>query len=313
MKSKLMLISIGLLLLVSKDFSAATVYASNGTIVENDANICANDSYYYETDSNGMYEADIVSTESRQLLSTSNSLNGEIEFSFPANAGNLTVYVYQYEGNVRTLVDTFKFKISDCGYEVVVDDYKPLSIQTTITKSDIGYQFTKPDLEDYNLYINELEPDDNGTSKKVKFKDGIADLPISTDIIQLTESYINADGKEIEQYFEADLSSDPVIRKISSIQLTVIEPMQYLDRHVLIRIFLGLILLVILYLTNIMLVKQYRAKKEYKRKYALYQQKRREQAREKQQEEQLRKQRKQQIIKQKKLESERRANLEIRK
>lgn len=313
MKSKLMLMSIGVLLLVTQDFSASTVYASDGTTVENDSNICANDSYYYQTDTNGMYEADIVSTDTRQLLATSNSSNGEIEFMFPANAGALNVYVYQYTDSQRSLVDTSQFTISDCGYEVVVDDYETLKMQTTITKTEDGYQFTKPDLDDYNLYINELEPNDDGISKKVKFKNDVADIQVATDVIQLSETFISSKGKQKVQYFEIDLSDQMVIREISNIHLNVIAPMEYLDRKILIRIVLGLIVLVILYLMNTMLVKQYRARKEYKRKYELYQKKQREQRRKEQQEELLRKQRKQQMIKQKKLESERRANLEIRK
>lgn len=308
-----MLLSIGLLLIVSKDLNAATVYASNGTPVESDSNICANDIYYYQTDSNGMYEADIVSTDSRLLVGTSNSTNGEIEFSFPIDAGDLTVYVYDYNGSDRKLVDTIKFTISDCGYEVINDEYKKLTLKTTISKTDLGYQFTQPDLEDYNLYLNQLELDDDGVSKKVKFKDGIANAAITEDKIQLTESYINDKGNEVDQYFEIDLTNDIIIRKISSLDLTVIEPMQYIDRHLLVRMLIGMIVLIILYLINIVLVKQYKAKKAYKRKYKLYQQKRREAALKKRQEEELRKKRKQQMIKQKKLESERRANLEIRK
>lgn len=313
MNRKLILIGVLLLVVGSNDFNAATILASNGEEVTKGASICANDSYFYETDGNGMYEADIVDSNSRQLMATSNSANGEIELSFPANAGDLGVYIYEYDGAEKTLADSFEFSVSDCGYEVVTEDYKAIVPQTTMKKTETGYQFTQPELEDYSLYINELEANDDGVSKKVRFKDGIGEVAITTDLIQLTESYINDEGSVTEHYFEIDLRNDGMVRQISNVKLTVIEPLEYIDIDILIRIVVGFIVLIVLYIVNLTYVKKYRAKKNYKKKYKLYQMKKKEEAKQKREEERLEKERKAKELEQQKLESERRANLGIRK
>lgn len=313
MRSKLMLSTIGLLLCSGINLSAATIFASDGSTVESDANICANDSYYYQTDNKNMYEADVISANSKVLLSTVNASNGEIEMSFPTNVENLSVYVFEYTDTGKELSDQFDFSISDCGYESIVEDYKTTAPKVGIEKRDSGLGLTAPDLENYKLYINQVEANDDGNSKQVKFKDGKADLTLESDIIQITEEYTNDEGKDKELFFELDLSNDIIIRRLSNLDLSVIAPMDYIDKKILIRIIGGLIALVILYLINIMFVKKYRAKKEYKRKYKELKAKHREQVKQKKLAEDNAKKEKYKQLKQKKLDKEHRANLEIRK
>lgn len=313
MKHKFMATFIALVAFLGIDFNAATIYASNGVEVTNTNNICANDIYTYQTDSDGMYEADIVDTDNRQLLTTVNSQNGEIDLTLPANAGDLTVYIYGYEKQARKLVDTYKFSVSDCGYDEVTKNYKALPIQTKIKKTDTGYQFTEPKAEGYKLYINQIEDNDDGTSKRVKFKKGVADIESTSNVVQLTENYFNVKGKPVENFYEVDFSNGMVIREITDVQLKVIKPMQYIDREVLIRVVIGFIVLVVLYLLKTIFVKRYRARKQYLKKYKKYQEKRIAEEKKKKMRELELKKRKQEALKQKRLESERRANLSIRK
>lgn len=313
MKRKFILTFVVLVGLVSFDFNAATIYSSDGTEVTDTKDICANNTYSYKTATNGMYEADIVDADNYQLVATSNSQNGEIELTFPSKAGSLVAYIYEYKDQTKTLIDTYKFTVSDCGYDEVVYNYKPFQLQTTIKKTDTGYQFSEPKIEEYNLYINQIEANDDGTSKRVKFKQGVGEVEKASDVIQLTEDYVNKEGKKIENFYEVDFSNAEVIREISDVQLKVIKPMQYIDRKILIRVVSGFIVLVVLYLLNRIFIKQYRARKQYLKKYKKYQEKRIAAEKKKKMRELELKKRKQEAIKKKRLESERRANLAIRK
>lgn len=315
MKRKLILICVAFTMFASLDFKAATIYATNGSEVTDYGNLCANDSYFYKTENNGMYQAEIINSKNHVLQATSNSNNGEIELVFPANAGELAIKVYEYVNKERTFVETVKVGVSDCGYDSVVDDYNATAPLTTITKTDLGYQFTEPDMENYTLYVNQLETkDDTGTSQSVKFADGVATEEVTADVLQITETYPNKEGKEVNVYYEVDFSNDELeIRKLSSVDLKVIEPMEYIDKKILIRTFIGLIILVILYLLNISFSKRYRARKAYLKKYKLYQEKQKEAQRAQKLRNQELKKKKELAIQQQKLESERRANLGIRK
>lgn len=313
MKSKLMLSNIALLLATTVSVNAATIYANDGSEVKTNANICANDSYWYQTDSTNMVEADIVDTSSRMLLSTATAENGEIELSFPSNAEELSVYIYDYTDKGRELTDQFEFKVSDCGYETIVEDYKSIVPKVTVEKNDTAVTLIAPDLQDYQLYVNQIEVNDDGKSKKVKFKNGQADLALESDVIQITEEYTNDKGEVKEQFYEIDLSNDIIVRKLSNLELSIIKPMDYIDRSLLIRVIAGLIALVILCLIKISLTKTYRSKKEYKRQYKENQVKKRQQAKQKHLAKQEAKRARQEQLKQRKIDSEHRANLEIRK
>lgn len=313
MRSKLMLITTAFILMLQLDVQAATIYASDGSQIADNSNICAYDSYYYEADSSEMLEASIVSTDTRMLLQTVHANDGEIEFVFPSNVSDLSIYVYSFEDNGKQLVDEYELKVSDCGYEETVDKYSTTNPQTKISVDGTTISFTKPELDDYHLYYNQVEENDDGKARELKFKDSVGSVELVSDYFQITEEYTNKDGKEVARYYEINLTDDPIIRKMKKLDLSIIEPMQYIDRVVLIRLFFGLIVLVILYLININLMKTYKAKKEYRRKLKVLKQKRREQIYRQRQEQELEKKKKYAQQKRKQAEQKQRANLEIRK
>ncbi len=313
MRSKILLITTVFLFMLQLDIKAATIYASDGSEITNNSSICANDSYYYQVDNNSMYEGEVVSTSNKMLLDTFYASNGEIEFIFPANVENLSVYIYEYSNSERQLIDKVEFSISDCGYEVVKDDYKFSAPQTKITLGNDSVIFSEPDVEDYKLYINQLEVDDDGKSNHVKFKEGVATIALDSDVVQLTEEFKNDKNENVTKYYEVDLSDEIIIRRLSELELTVIEPLEYIDVPLLIRTLLGLIVLVVLYLVNILLVKELRAKKEYKRKLKKLKERRRRKIQEAKRQELELKRRQQAARNKEKQERERRANLEIRK
>ncbi|WOO87238.1 hypothetical protein RZE82_08980 [Mollicutes bacterium LVI A0039] len=313
MKSKLILVTTMLVLFVQLDFEAATVYTSDGTELDSNSTVCAYDDYYYNTQSSEMFEAEIVDSNSKVLLSTVNAKNGEIKFTFPTNFENLIAYVYTYADGNPQLVEKFEFVVTDCGYEPTVDDYEIIAPQTTFSKSDLGVAFTEPVAKNYKLYINQVEENDDGKSMPVRFDNGVADIELTTDIIQIIEEYTNDSGKKVTKYFEINKEPDIVIRNLSDLDLQVIAPMDYIDKKVLIRILVGLITIIILYLVNMITVKKYRAKREYNRKLKAYKDKRRAQLVKERQIEEF--QRKQNIDKIRMVEQDRarRTNLEIRK
>lgn len=313
MKSKLMLIAAFVMLVGQVDYSAATIFASDGSPIDNSANICANDSYFYQTDSSDMYEAKVVGTDTDMLLTTTHAKNGEIEFLFPANVPNLSVYIYDYKQSDATLVDQFEFKVSDCGYESVTEDYKVTTPKTTISLTDQTLTFTEPDNPNYNLYVNPIEENDNGQSTRLKFHDGIATLEMTTNTVQITEDYTSDSGKEVTRYFELDLGEEPIIRKMDNLKLSVIEPMDYISRPHLIRIIAGFIALVILYIAYIRLRKQYKARKQYIRKAKEIKARQKQKLYEKKQAQDLAQKQKLREQKNAQAERERRQNLEIRK
>ncbi len=313
MRSKLMLMTTVFLLMLQLDFQAATIYASDGTVIDSNTSICANDIYTYETESSDMFEAEVVSTADNMLQTTFNASNGAFEFVFPANVEKLSVYIYDYSEEGRNLVDRYDFTVNDCGYESLVEDYKVSAPQVKLSKSELGIEFTEPTVDNYKLYINQVEEDDDQKSKQVKFKDGVADVEVTTDMIQLTETYTNSEGKDIEKFYEVDFTDDVIIRSVKDLELSVIEPMQYIDKNLLVRVLGGFIVLIILYLINLSLTKKYRSKKRYKKRMNEIKEKQRQQAIEKKQEQELEKKRKLAEKKRIKQERERRAKLEIRK
>lgn len=313
MKRKLILISVVFSIFASFEFKAASLYANNGTEVASGSSICANDSYFYKTKSNGMYEAEIIDGKNSTLLATSNSKNGEIELVFPLNASSLTIRIFEYKDQQRSLVDTMEFTVSDCGYEVVKEDYTGSSPLTKITKTDEGYQFTEPEQKNYKLYVNQLEEDDDGTSQKIRFKDGVGKKTITADILQITETYTNDKGKSVKKFYEIDFTDGMVIRELSNIDLNIIEPMDYIDKNILVRIMISMMIIVVLFLMKVVLAKRYNARREYLLKVKRYHERQRELERQQKLKQQQLKKRKEQALRQKQLESERRANLGIRK
>ncbi len=310
MRSKLMLMTTVFLLTLQLDFQAATIYASDGTVIDSNTSICANDTYTYETDSNDMFEAEIVSTANNMLQTTLNASNGVIEFEFPANVDKLTAYIYDYTDEGRNLADSYDFTVTDCGYESVVEDYNVAAPLVTFKKSEQTVTFTAPEADNYKLYINQIEENDDQQSKQVKFKDGVADVEVTTDMIQLTETYTDKEGSEIEKFYEVDFTDKQIIRNVKDLQLSVIEPLNYIDVHILLRVLGGLIVLIILYLINLKLLKQYRSKKRYKQRMNEMKAKRREQLVQAKKEQELEKKSKIDEKKSKQKESERLANLE---
>lgn len=313
MRSKILLITTVFLFMLQLNIKAATIYASDGSEISNNSNICANDTYYYQVDSASMYEAEVIATSNNMLLDTFYSSNSVLEFVFPANVEDLSVYIFEYTNSDRKLVDKVEFSISDCGYEVITEDYKFNVPQTDITVDNNSIIFSEPTAEDYKLYINQLEVDDDGKSSHVKFKDGVSSIPLDSDVVQLTEEFKNNDGDDVTKYYEVDLSDGIIIRRLSNLELTIIEPLEYIDVPLLIRTLLGLIILVVLYLVNILLVKQLRAKKEYKLKLKKIKERRRQKVKEAKKAELELKRQKQIARNKERQESERRANLEIRK
>ncbi len=312
MKSKFMLISVMLISMLQHSFYAATIYANDGTEIKTNSTICANDTYYYESGDNGIYEGEIISSNSRILLDTATARDGVLELMFPSNIENISVNINNYGETGRQLVDIYDFTITDCGYEQVVTDFKETKPKVTIEQSGTNLAFSNSD-DNYNLYYNEVDANDDGKFTKVKFKGGEATITPTESIIQLTEVYTNADGEEVTRYFEIEIGENIVVRKLSNLELTIIEPLDYIDISILLRIILGLIVLIILFLINIQLMKKYKAKKVYRKKLKMYRIKKREAEIQKQQRLQAEKRKRYELQKAKKEDQKRRANLEIRK
>ncbi len=312
MKSKFMLISVMLISMLQHSFYAATIYANDDTEIKTNSTLCANDTYYYESGDNGIYEGDIISTNSRILLDTTTARDGVLELMFPSNIENVSVNIYNYGDTGKQLVDIYDFTITDCNYEQVAPDFKETKPKVTIEQSGSNLLLSNSD-DNYDLYYNEVDADDDGKFTKVKFKDGDAVITPTENIIQLTEVYTNDEGKEVTRYFEIEIGENVVVRKLSNLDLTIIEPLDYIDISILLRIIFGLIVLIILYLINIKLMKKYKAKKMYRKKLKKYRIKKREAEMQKQQRLQEEKRKRYELQKAKKEDQQRRANLEIRK
>ncbi len=313
MKSKFMLISVMLISMLQHSFYAATIYANDGTEIKSNTTICANDTYYYQSGDNGIYEGDIISTNSRMLLSTVTAKDGVLELAFPTSVENISVNVYNYGEKGKQLVDMYDFTVTDCGYEETANELKETTPKVDIEQIDSGLRLTYSAEDDYELYYNEVDAEDDAKFTKVRFKEGSATVPLTESIVQLTEVYTNDEGKEVTRYFEIENSESLVIRKLSNLDLTIIEPLDYIDMNILFRIVVALIFLVILYLINIKLVKKYKAKKNYRKKLKAYRLKKKEADKIKQQKIQQEKRKRYEMQKAKKEDQKRRANLEIRK
>lgn len=312
MKSKFMLISVMLISMLQHSFYAATIYANDGTEIKTNSTLCANDTYYYESGDSGIYEGDIISTNSRILLDTTTARDGVLELMFPSNIENVSVNIYNYGETGKHLVDIYDFTITDCNYEQVAPDFKETKPKVTIEQSGSNLLLSNSD-DNYNLYYNEVDAADDGKFTKVKFKDGDAVITPTENIIQLTEVYTNDEGKEVTRYFEIEIGENVVVRKLSNLDLTIIEPLDYIDISILLRIVFGLIVLIILYLINIKLMKKYKAKKMYRKKLKSIVSKREKQRCKSNKDYKKKNASVTNYKKQKKEDQQRRANLEIRK
>ncbi len=269
MRNKLMFVISILLINLNINLSAANLYSSDYTEIETESVICANDSYYYEANDNGIYEAEIVATDTKMLLSTINSQDGVIEFIFPSNIEKLSLYIYEYTETARTLIDTIEVTISDCGYEQIIDDYSMNTPQTKISLEDNQVIFTKPNLSDYKLYLNEVEADDNGKSRPIIFKEEVGSFEYNQEIIQITEQYTDENNEKQMKFYELDLNTK-TIRELTDFELNPIEPLQLIDKKIVSRILIAGIILIILIVLNIILTRQYKVKKRQKKEKKLH-------------------------------------------
>ncbi len=302
-----------LLLININSFSAATLYSQDGSSVESGSTVCADAEYYLNFESEGIY-ANIVNSSNNMLLSTINAKNGELTFSFSPDNTKVRLDVYEYANKSNEYLQSIKLNVEDCGYEQVVEPLTSTAPQFSIKRKDGFINLTAPSkFEDYKLYYNFLEEDDNGNSKEVKFKDGVASIEIETNDIQFIEEYTNLKDKEVKRYYEVSLDKFMTIRKLKSLDLSIIEPMSYLDKSILLRILIGLIFFIVLYLVKMFFSRALRAKRR-ERKLEL--KRRQKRALQKQELERQRRQeieRKKQKKKAELADQKRRNNLEIRK
>lgn len=293
------------------NFDASELVTVNGEAVGN--NVCANSSYYYTLDSNSMYEADILNSDTGVLQQTINAQNGSFEFVFPANVESLSIYTFEFTDQGKTLVNNFDLTVSDCGYEVITEDYSNPAPKFDVTVDESNITLSESDLEDYKLYINFVEDGDDHKFTRVRFDEGEAIIPIETNTVQFTETYSGDAGKEIENYYEVDISEPTIIRKLSTLELQIIKPLSYIDKMKLIDVLLGLIILFVLMIFFINTSRKYRIEKKHRQKMIALKKKK--------EQEKIEAERKAQLLRQKKLaekkakieEKKARQNLEVRK
>lgn len=313
MRYKMIFGLIAVIVMGTVQFNASTVYASDGSVIDKGSVICANDTYRYELDSQVMAEADIIASDDSSYLTSFNANNGVFELIFPANIKNLGIYIYEFESEGKTLLEKVDFEVADCGYESVTEDYKLQKPKVAIEKSDLGIKFTNPEIEGYKLYINQITDDDDGQSKQVHLKSGSAEIELESDVVQITEEYPNQKGELKDYFYEIDLSDDLLVRQIKNTKLSVIEPLKYIDIDTLIRIILGLISLIALWIIKIKLAKKYRFEKRAHKKRKQLRMQQESDKKNAEKEEIIAKQKKLNKQKREKLDSERRANLQVRK
>ncbi len=275
MRNKLIII-IGLFVAnMSIDIVAASIYTSDGSEISNQSSVCANDTYEYVSDKLNI-EMEILMSDRNLLLQSQNAINGNIKFMLPVVDYPLNIRVYNYTDDSKELIDSYNFEVTDCGYEQVVSDFDATVPQVTYTLNNGIISFQVPDIEDYELYINQVEENDDQKSRKLKFKNGVAEYEINEEIIQITEKYPNEEGVIENHYFEYNTKED-VTRSLSSFTLSVISPLQYINYNLVIRILLALIVLVTLILIKIKLQKKYKKlKRREKRKKAIASQKKKQ-------------------------------------
>lgn len=267
MKSK-SLILLGILSLFPTNFFAVSTYDGEAKIIENNDQLCANNNYKIELDSEDKtYKANIISTANNGLLDTVYSSEGQINLNFPSNVEKLKINVVEVTETESKPVEQFSVNIKDCGYSKIVDDYSQVNPKAKIEFEDQVLKITKPDSAEYQLFINQVSDNDNGKFKKVNFKDNQAKVKIDSDYIQFTEEYKNNKNKKIQKFYEIDLSgNDYVIRALKGVDLNIVKPVEYIKKNILIRILIGFICIIILYLINRQLKAEYNRRKREKRR-----------------------------------------------
>ncbi len=243
---------------------ALSLIGDDGELVDDGATVCANASYYYQTDEANMYEADILNPNNL-LLDTINAKNAQFELIFPTSSSDISVALYEYSDDGKEYVDSIDLKVKDCGYEQLADEYEAINPRFKYSVNENSVTIEKPSNEDYKLYYNYVEEEDAHKFNRIRFDEGTVKLPLTTRYIQFTEEYTNDKGKDIVRYYELDTNEQkPIIRKLSTLELQIIEPLDYIDKDVLIRVLIGLIIFIGLTIIQINLVKKYRRKKKYR-------------------------------------------------
>lgn len=309
------LILLGIISLFPINFLAVSTYDSEVETIENNDQLCANNEYKIEVgNEDKTYKANIISVANKGLLDTVYSSDGQINLSFPSNVEKLKINIVEATDTESKPVEELSVKVKDCGYSKKVDDHTLVNLKAKIEIEDQVLKITKPDSSDYQLFINQISDNDNGKSKKVKFKDNQAEIKIDSNYIQITEVYKDKKNKKIQKFFEIDLSeNDYIIRTLKGVDLKVVKPLEYIKKNILIRILIGFICIIILYLINRQLKAEYNRRKREKRRLKEIKYKKikemQSQKKRKQKEKELYYLKKQK----EKEEIERRHNLEIRK
>lgn len=269
MKIKLTIFTIVFILLSTYQFQATTLISDNESIAASGDVICANASYYYQGDETKDYQA-LIYNQNGVYLSFTNSTNGVIEFVFPENATAIAIDIYQITNNSKTYIETMDFTVEACGYDQVTDEpateYPNNTVNFTSTLEGDKMTVTAPELDNYKLLYNVIEENDNGLFTQLEFIEGKAEITLDSDVVQFEEEYTNTEGKTYTKYYEYNTQPVPRFRILTNLNVTVINPVDYIDKSIIMRLLYGLIALVILLIIKIIFSRKYKKKKLYNQK-----------------------------------------------
>lgn len=252
-----------------------TILDEDGNTYMNNSEVCANTPLHI-WNLNDELEVLILDQDTHLVYDVFNVTKYMPDIVFPVNAGDVELMVNKFnkDGTLDTKNPSkIDLSVTDCGVQTnnvydsvndqyitvprtAKDDYKNNKPQFKLEYNGEKLKIIPGDKTDYAFEYQFVKEKSKTKSKKINFNKKSEIQNIKTNIIQIKESYLDDDAKEVNNYYELELYPDSKeynLREVYEFGLEEIKGMSVIDSKIIIFI----ICLIIFYkIVNIAYKKQ---------------------------------------------------------
>lgn len=247
--------------------SELKVYNDQGVEFTSTDEICANRSYFVET--NDSYrEIMILDKTTSQVLDVFNSNSNEMEIIFPEDTNNIKIVSTLYtEDGVLDLTTEQEINVSvvNCDYEIVVEPYDRTTVLSFVEYDGENIYLSKPTnmYSDYSLTYQLL---DDKLAHTIDFsqEQKVTVNLVENTVVQLTENYTNIDGEIITTFYEIEVNPQTksfFVRSVNGFEVKKIEKLDVFDMKLLITSLILFVVAIMLHIWYIRVRSQYKNEK----------------------------------------------------
>lgn len=210
------------------------------------SDLCANYIYNIQFPEVGMYEVILATTDNNIIRKTVAQSGTNASITFPENVDTISIIIFTYtDDGEKQFYSSQDVSIQSCELDEIQAEYSEeaeefatdevpmtvaynegsdtLELQSTDSAADLKvvYQFLNNEAATEIVFSELVEPTDN-----------IIELN-GENIVQISTTYVNDDGKTEESYYEINLFEDTdtiIFRKVSNFDLKIIEEMEIISK-----------------------------------------------------------------------------------